>query len=951
MNSTDIAVLESAFAAAVLLEGEARDMFLADFARRYPELEAALRSLLAADDDGAFVGSLVSASLERLSADRQDDTIGRRFGAWTVTGIVGSGGMGHVYRAKRSDGAYEQVAALKLMARHLASGAMQGRFLAERQILASLSHPNIARLVDGGTGEGGIPFLVMELVEGERIDRFCETHALSVAQRIALVREICEAVDYAHRQLVIHRDLKPSNILVDSGGRPTVLDFGIAKLLDPGDAGAASDMTQEARPALTPEYASPEQVRGQRVGVATDVYSLGVLLYRLLTGRSPYGESVSECVHELERAILDSEPSRPSAAVTRVGEETGATPPASAGQLKRELKGDLDNIVLKCLQKDPERRYASVAALADDLKNYLTGYPVAARGEAWSYRAHKFARRNSAALGVSGAVVIGVIAMTAYHTARLARERDRAELALTQATEVSGFLTGIFESASPFEAQGEEVTAGELLERANTRIDALDGQPDLQARLLAVVGETYVGLGDFDSARDAFRRADEKWQAGFGRPGAEPDISLRIQIENGLGESDRLHGDFDAALGHRHAALALSESYYGMSHPQSANIRARIGATLSAAGRCDEGVGLLKTSAGQLQGQTGEYNAMRLNALGVLAVCYDTLGRYDEAESIGRRIVRESERDLGRLEPNTIIRIGNLALVLQREGKWEESARLFNTALDRADRALPDYHTDRVDYRNKLANVLQKLGRFEKADTRLSEAEALIRTYGGEQTAERAASYYFRGGYYRNIGNSRAASDSFAKAIALSDRLYGEGSYLAIIASIARAGALRQSGDLDGAESMLDTIGPRLSEVGIDHQSVAGLQRAIIASQRGQFPAATQMFEQLHADQVETLGKDSVAILPMLLEMCAHFRRAELNDRALRCARDAVRIGKAGAPEGNWMTAHAMGELALALSAKGESKQARKWTQQAREVLIAVFGPTDWRVQSLRAIR
>lgn len=943
MTSSELNVLEQAFGTAIALEGAEREAFLRQFEREHPNLAAKLASLLAADTSATEFASPIAQSMERFIEDKEERVIGRAFGPWKATGAIGFGGMGAVYRAERSDGAYTQTAALKLMASRLTDTAVKARFLRERQILASLNHPGIAQLLDGGSTEEGDPWLVMELVEGERIDRYCDERQLDVAARLALVCQLCEAIDFAHRNLVIHRDLKPSNILVTADGQTKILDFGIAKLLEPEDVTGASDMTQEHRRVLTPDFASPEQVRGERVTVATDIYSLGVLLYRLLTGMSPYGTTPDSSPFEVEQAILGEEPSRPSTIVA--SEKTESSPPLAPDQLRRKLRGDLDNIVLKCLQKEPERRYASARALADDLERYLTDRPVEARGDSWAYRAHKFVSRNALPVAASVLVVMGAAGFGAYHVSRLATERDRAELAAQQAKEVSDFLTETFASASPFVAQGEEVRAIDLLEAAREKIAALDGQPDLQARLLVVIGESYRGLGKHAVEYEVFEQA---LTAAKSTP--EPDTATLIDIYNGLGESQRLLGQIDEALAYRQQALALAVGYFGEDHPETANIRARMGATLSSAGRCEEAMPLLTQASDDMEGVAGEFAALRLNALGVLAVCHDTLGQYDEAEAIGRQIVAESEQTLGALEPNTIIRLANLALILRRQGKFEEAAGNLRTVIARVDKALPEDHPDRADYRAMLGNVLQKLGRFDAADRAFTEAEQLTREFAPEAGDMAAANAYYRGGYYRDLGKPRDAAASYERAIALSERLQGQGSYLATISRINLAAAQLDFGDTEGAARTLAVAGPSLSQVGVDHQTNAEIVRARLQSARGNYAAAGRLFAQVLARQEQALGNSHWSLVPLLTDMSAHYLKAGDPAKAVALAKRAVTIGEATLPDDNWIRALAVAQHALALDRSGEQGKARREAREARAILARVFGDGDPRVVRLRPL-
>lgn len=501
--------IEAAFQEAITLQGDARESFVADFAENDPELGQQLRDLLAADasNEDLLIGP-VKAGVESLSAGSGDPWIGREVGTWTITQRLAGGGMGAVFLAERADQQYAQTVAVKVMAAQLLSTDAVSRFKSERQILANLKHPFVAQLIDGGSTDDGLPFLVMEYVEGLPVDLHCDEHQLGIDARLELFRKVCAAVDYAHRNLVVHRDLKPSNILIDTNGNPKLLDFGIAKLLEVGTYSNTIAMTREGTRAMTPEYASPEQVRGEPISVATDVYALGVLLFRLMTGQSPYGRSLTTPL-EYEQAILEQDPRRPSTVVTQPDTEAGIVTSRSTSteRLRKRLAGDLDNIVLRTLQKDPERRYPSASALSEDIRRYLRHEPVEARGDDWVYKARKFAVRHARGLTVAVLVVLSSTLMTTYYTLRLATERDRANLAAAQATEVSTFLTGLFESASPHESQGEAVTAIDLLEQGVTKIDQLEAQPTLLAELRRIMGSSMTALGYTDRSRQMLEQA------------------------------------------------------------------------------------------------------------------------------------------------------------------------------------------------------------------------------------------------------------------------------------------------------------------------------------------------------------------------------------------------------------------------------------------------------------
>ncbi|MEM7356684.1 MAG: serine/threonine-protein kinase, partial [Acidobacteriota bacterium] len=433
--------LKEIFSQAAALPPEGREAFLAqscgdDSAMRH-EVESMLesdRETATLDDDNPIVRFLGHTL---PSGPFQE----RRFGSYRAVGEIGRGGMAVVYAAVRDDDQYHQQVAIKLIKRGMDTDAIIARFRQERQILAHLVHPNIARLLDGGLTEDGLPYLVMEHIEGLPIHLYCERNQLTTAERLQLFRTVCAAVHFAHQKLVVHRDLKPSNILVADDGEPKLLDFGIAKLLAPDSAISALAATVEGRAPMTPEYASPEQVRGEPTSTSSDTYALGVLLYQLLTGQRPYRlERLSP--QEMERAICEQEPDKPSTAIIRESTEVS---PASTGsgskilspsrtgssaKLRRELAGDLDNIVMMALQKLPERRYSSVDQLSEDIRRHLEGLPVLARQDTFAYRAGKFIRRHRwgviAASLIFASLVAG-IAATTWQARQASRQRTTAE--------------------------------------------------------------------------------------------------------------------------------------------------------------------------------------------------------------------------------------------------------------------------------------------------------------------------------------------------------------------------------------------------------------------------------------------------------------------------------------------------------------------------------------------
>lgn len=506
---------------ALELPAEQQSSFLDSACNSDVELRREIESLLAhrqGADTFLEAGAMDAAAQVLASADSASASrwIGRLIPPYRIVAKVASGGMGDVYRAERADGTFEKQVAIKLIQGARSTDFFLARFQNERQILASLDHPNIARLLDGGTTEEGLPYLVMELIEGLPIDLFCAKNKLDVPARLALFRTVCSAVQVAHQNLVVHRDLKPSNILVNSGGVPKLLDFGIAKNLNPLDREEFSQQTLTVMRMLTPDYASPEQVRNEPISTASDVYSLGVILYVLLTGQSPYRVR-TDSPQEMLKAICDTEPEKPSTACTRdsategVGANSQQSPKllaekGSRNKLQKILEGDLDNIVLKALRKEPGRRYSSVEQFSEDILRHLTGLPVLAHKDTPGYRARKFVGRHR--WGVAAAVLLllslagGMIAT--LWQARIARaERARAERRFNDVRALAGSL--IFEVHDAIvPLQGNTSARKLILERAQQYLDSLALEAHNDPDLLRELAEAYGRLGSvMGDARDA----------------------------------------------------------------------------------------------------------------------------------------------------------------------------------------------------------------------------------------------------------------------------------------------------------------------------------------------------------------------------------------------------------------------------------------------------------------
>ena len=565
------------------------------------ELRKELEQLLVAERDASpdFLNAppIPNEFMVDLS-ERSEPWIGRRLGSYEIAAELGSGGMGEVYRAVRADDEFRKQVAIKLVRSGHDSGFILNRFRNERQILASLDHPNIARLLDGGTTKEGVPYFVMELVEGRRIDEYCGAHSLNVNERLQLFLKICSAVQYAHQRLIVHRDIKPGNILVTAEGIPKLLDFGIAKILESSDSEFQPEQTMSVFRLLTPEYASPEQVRSETITTASDVYSLGVVLYELLTGRTPY-RVATRTPHEISIAVCETEPEKPSAAVRhepaspshheRSEPSTEEKIPVKAGaleKLSRSLRGDLDNIVLMALRKEPRRRYASVEQFAEDIRRYLANLPIVARKDTTSYRTSKFISRHKA--GVAAAALATIALLMAMGVIlredRIARsERARAERRFNDVRKLANSL--MFEIHDSIkDLPGSTPSRKLLVSRALEYLDSLDqeakGDASLQRELAAAyekIGDVQgqprqANLGDTPGAESSYRKALAILEPlAAANPKA---LDLGRELVPAYGKlSDLLwfKGDFPATMNNARKGLAVTEALYRADPANPAN--------------------------------------------------------------------------------------------------------------------------------------------------------------------------------------------------------------------------------------------------------------------------------------------------------------------------------------------------------------------------------------------
>jgi serine/threonine-protein kinase len=642
----------------------------------------------------------------------------KSIGPFRIVREIGHGGMGTVFLATRDDGQFEQRVALKLI-RQLGAPELVPRFIEERRILALLEHPHIARLVDGGITGDGVPWFAMEYVDGEPITRYCDARGLSIVQRLELFAAVCDAVQYAHRHLVIHRDLKPSNILVGDDGQLKLLDFGVAKLIDGGSQSAEANSTQATVQPMTPEYAAPEQVRGDPVSAATDVYALGVLLYGLLTGQRPY-EIRDRSPAAVERVVCEVEPP-PASATFAHDDETGSASPRverAAGRsstperLRRTLSGDLDTIVMKALNKEPEARYASAHELVQDIRRYLSGHPVLARPQTAGYRSRRFVRRHRietlAAFAISLSLIVGaVLALAQARSARV--ERDRAEVASRETEAVNSFLLQLFEASDPSQGRGDTLTARDLVQRAAARLDRFRGQPLERARLLEVTGRLYQSLGQFELARNVIERAlalRRSIQPQGNDDGLEvaADVAQLSRIFVSLSR-------FNAADSAARSALTIQQRHLGPVHPALAYTLHQLASVAVYRGHLTSAEEYNRRALAVRLRTLGEDDSLSAFSHYLLGSTFRREGKFADAEREFRQGIASSERVLGRDDPQ--VASGELVLadlLSEDEGRAAEAGPLYYRALEIRRRAYGDGHPIVAYATVDLAGYLSRQG-------------------------------------------------------------------------------------------------------------------------------------------------------------------------------------------------------------------------------------------------
>lgn len=794
-----------------------RSEFLARLEIENPAMALEVRSLLAAEADGALGPGTGDGN-------SPDGLVAEYVGPYRLIRRLGEGGMGIVFLAEREEAGFSQRVALKLLRSGFLDPRLADQVAHERRVLARLEHPNIARLIDGGTTPSGQPYLAMEYVEGDTLLDHAAQQGLSLGEKIGLFVEICDAVQYAHQQLVVHRDLKPRNVVVGRDGRPRLLDFGISKLLDPseGDGGHTRSGSW-----FTAAYASPEQFQGRSAGTLTDGYALGMILYELLAGQRPYnleGRSPAE----MERLICEIEPPRPS--------ERCADP-----RVARRLRGDLDTITLKALAKEPRHRYGSVEQLAEDLRRYLAGQPVRARRASVGYRTGKFIRRHRSSVAIAGVALagLGAAVVGVARQAELARrERDRAEAALAQSQEVTEYLIGLFEAADPGQATIEPEAARALLRQGLMRVEELSAQPLVQAGMLDALGMVLVNLGQFGQAAELISRG---WRLrSEALPADHPDVAVSLSH---LGRVLRGQSRYSEALKRYDEALAIRLRALGPDHPDVAASHYDLGFLAPYLGQNDESVRHYEQALAIARRSLGEDHVRTADYMGVLGLALRRVGRLEEGLGLLQESLARKERVLGPDHPETALARFYLGDQLVRVGRPVEAERSYREGIAARRRVLGDDDLGMVHGLGNLASLLGDQGRGAEAEALYREALRIRRTRLGERSAGYAGSLDALASELARQGRLGEALSIRREALAILREALGFEHAIVAGSLTNLSELLERMGQLAEAErAARDAVGLRVRLVGPHHSltGAAELRLASVLAARGQREAAEQ---------------------------------------------------------------------------------------------------------------
>jgi len=899
------------------LDKEERATYIQKQCKRNKALKKQVTELLASIEESENAKYLegTDAFPHNLARDLSQDEqkapgsamIGKTVGKYKILELIGHGGMGSVFKANRADEAYDKQVAIKILRRGMDTPSNIARFKRERNILANLDHPNIARLLDGGITQGGLPYLVMEYVQGTSLLTYCNNHQLSVPERITLFKAVCQAVQHAHKNAIIHRDLKPSNILVTDEGTIKVLDFGIAKLLDSNDQHSEQFRTRTGARMLTLSYAAPEQLESTAITTATDTYVLGILLFELLAGKHPFNIK-KKAFTEIAQTIRKKMPDKPSVKFEglkpseqqSIAQSRNTTPSA----LSRKIKGDLDAIVLKALRKEPQTRYNSTDQLLEDLRRCENDLPIVARKDTIRYNTSKFIKRHKTGITVAAGFFLLVTSFIVFYTWKITQERNKAQIEAQKAKEVSAFLTDMFRASNPNYNPKDTVTAATFLKRGQERIDQLKDQPEVQAKLLDVMGRAYNELGRFDKAKPLIQKSLQLRKSHFGESSIEYAQSLDASVIR-----QRLMGNF-----------AKAES-------------------------------LTRQSLSIIKAKDKDNIKLLTNGLNELGLILDQRGKYQEADSAYSIVLEMQQQIYEPNNPTLAHTLNNRAGVLRKLGEYQKAEKLYRQALTIWKEKHGDIHPSTSMGYNDLAIALNVQGKLAQAESLYKKALAIDKKLYESPDRHIAQSHNNIGTFYGQQGEYQKAKPHLEKSLRMRRKIY-DNQHPRLAESLNNLARLHL--ELEDQEKARPFITEALevdrANFGNEHPYVASdlSTLALIEKESGNYEQAEHYYQRSLAIFEDILPGDHRKIGELLMNLGEVLTLQDKTDKALPLLQQALSIQKKSYDKGTWQIAHANIIMGKALTQEGKFNNAEAYLTEGYQVLKKERGSSDRYTQQAR---
>jgi len=762
------------------------------------------------ENTGDYPQHLAREISEENIREESSALIGTTIGRYKLSDLIGHGGMGSVFLAERADEAYNQKVALKLMRRGMDTPTNIARFRRERQILANLDHPNIARLLDGGITEDGLPYIVMEYVEGKPILEYCDLRCLDINQRLTLFSSVCEAIQHAHNNAVIHRDLKPSNIMVSPDGEVKVLDFGIAKLLEPEDPELTLYRTRSGTRLLTISYAAPEQIENKTITTATDTYALGTLLYKLVTGVHPFDWEDKDLA-EMEQLVRKKTPARPSDRFQKLAsnhkEQITSLRNMATPSLFKKLKGDLDAIIMKALRKEPGARYRSTEQLIADLNRRKENLPVIARKDTFRYKSGRFIKRNKTALSVTAGFIMLLAGFLIFHTLQITKERNRAQLEAEKARKTLQYLVGVFQHADPNQPGQREITAGQILEDGTDYIEEEVNNTDIKASLSNALGTIYQHLGNYDKAEpllyealkhnqnqaagnnldlaasmrdwagynmkigsyDTARKYFEKSANVFQELGDKKEYA---SIIGELGWIDYREGDFERADSLINEALKINLSLHGLKSKEAAMDLQYLGWIKNAQGDYRSSERLFQNSLSIRKSVLGNEHRLVAQTLQSLGRVLYNKGDYQKAKEIENQALNIQREIFSGTHPDIATSMNILGLINMRQENFDKAETYFREALQMRLKFYGENHPDVLKSRNDLATIYFFNEDYENAAELFKKVAASNKELRGPDHPELATGLNNLAKSLHKAGRKQEALEYYSRSIQIGNENY-----------------------------------------------------------------------------------------------------------------------------------------------------------------------------------